>query len=132
MSVYVSGKGPHTLVFLAGSGDPSPVLGFETFAKRFENECRIAIVEKFGYGFSDEYEGSRDVETRVRQNREVLKAAGAEGPIFSALIRIQGLRLFTGRRIIPKRLKRSSDWIWRFRLLTRVMTKKRYLRFILR
>ena len=80
MSVYVSGNGLHTLVFLSGSGDPSPVLGFKPFAEHFENECRIAIIEKFGYGFSDEYEGSRDVETRVRQNREALKAAGAEEP----------------------------------------------------
>ena len=76
----MSGEGDHTLIFLAGSGATAPVLDFIPFANCFENSCRIVIAEKFGYGFSDEYEGSRDVDTRVRQYRQALKASGVEGP----------------------------------------------------
>ena len=80
MSIYTAGDGKHTLVFLAGSGATAPILDFLPFSSRFTENCRIVIAEKFGYGFSDEYGGSRDVETRVRQYRNALKAAGIQGP----------------------------------------------------
>ena len=74
MSVYVSGEGEHTLVFMAGSGDAAPIMSFKDFADRFDGDCRVAIIEKFGYGFSDEFDGSRSVETRVNQDRKALQA----------------------------------------------------------
>ena len=79
MSVYVSGEGKHTLVFMAGSGDSGPIFSFKDFADRFE-DCRVVIIERFGYGFSDGFDGPRDVETRVSQDRKALEAAGVEGP----------------------------------------------------
>ena len=81
MNIFVSGEGEHTLVFMAGSGggSSSPIMTYKPFAQRFD-DCKVVIIEKFGYGFSDGFNGSRDVETRVRQNREALKAAGVEGP----------------------------------------------------
>lgn len=80
MNIFVSGEGEHTLVFMAGSGggSSSPIMTYKPFAQRFDG-CKVVIIEKFGYGFSDGFDGSRDVETRVRQNREALKAAGVEG-----------------------------------------------------
>ena len=80
MSVYVSGEGEHTLVFMAGSGDAAPIMGFKDFADRFDGDCRVVIIEKFGYGFSDEFDGSRSVETRVNQDRKALQALGINGP----------------------------------------------------
>lgn len=80
MSVYVSGEGEHTLVFMAGSGTSSPIMTYKPFADRFTDDYKIVIIEKFGYGFSDGFDGSRDVETRVRQDREALEAAGITGP----------------------------------------------------
>lgn len=80
MNIFVSGEGKHTLVFMAGSGggSSSPIMTYKPFAQRFD-DCKVVIIEKFGYGFSDGFDGSRGVETRVRQNREALKAAGVEG-----------------------------------------------------
>ncbi len=80
MSVYVAGEGEHTLVFMAGAGDPAPILGYKSFIDRFEKDYKVVVIEKFGYGYSDETDGPRDVGTRVRQDREALKAAGVEGP----------------------------------------------------
>ncbi len=80
MSVYVAGEGEHTLVFMAGSGDSSPIIGFKDFADRFADDYRVVIVEKFGYGFSDEFDGSRSVETRVNQERKALQSLGITGP----------------------------------------------------
>lgn len=80
MSIYVAGEGEHTLVFMAGAGDVAPILGYKKFIDRFENEYKVVVIEKFGYGYSDAFDGSRDVETRVKQDREALKKAGVEGP----------------------------------------------------
>lgn len=80
MNVYVAGEGEHTLVFLAGSGATCPAIFDQPFAERFTKDYRIVIIEKFGYGFSDAFDGSRDIETRVDQNRKALQAAGVEGP----------------------------------------------------
>jgi len=80
MSIYVAGEGEHTLVFMAGSGDSAPIIGYKNFIDRFDEDYRVVVIEKFGYGFSDGFDGSRDVETRVKQDREALKRAGVEGP----------------------------------------------------
>ncbi|MCR5088571.1 MAG: hypothetical protein K6C08_03540 [Oscillospiraceae bacterium] len=80
MSVYVSGEGNHTLVFMAGAGVPCPILDFKPFMSRFDDDYRTVCIEKFGYGFSDEADGPRDVETRVSQDRKALEAAGISGP----------------------------------------------------
>lgn len=80
MSIYVAGEGEHTLVFMAGSGDSAPIINYKNFADRFDEDYRVVVIEKFGYGFSDGFDGSRDVETRVKQDREALKKAGVEGP----------------------------------------------------
>jgi len=41
---------------------------------------KIAVIEKFGYGFSDVVDGDRDFDTLLRQDREALKKAGIEAP----------------------------------------------------
>lgn len=80
MSIYVAGEGEHTLVFMSGAGDSAPIINYKNFVDRFDEDYRVVVIEKFGYGFSDGFDGSRDVETRVKQDREALKKAGVEGP----------------------------------------------------
>ena len=80
MCVYTEGSGEHTIVFMSGYGTPSPVLDFRPLYSRLSDRYRIAVVEKFGYGFSDETDMPRDVDTMLRQTREALTKAGVEGP----------------------------------------------------
>lgn len=80
MSVYTEGEGEHTLVFMSGWGTPSPILDFRCLYSRLSDENKIAVVEKFGYGFSDVVEGERDFDTILRQDREALQKAGIEAP----------------------------------------------------
>ena len=80
MNVFVEGDGEHTLVFMAGWGAPCPIYAFKPLYDELTNEYRCVVIEKFGYGFSDEHEGSRDVKTLVREDREALSKAGIEGP----------------------------------------------------
>lgn len=80
MSVYSEGNGELTLVFMAGSGVSSPILEYRSLYKHFSDKYRIAVVEKFGYGFSDNTDEERTVENMVDESREALKKADIMPP----------------------------------------------------
>ena len=81
MHVYTDGSGDTTLVFLSGGGTCAPVLDFKSLYSLLSDDCRIAVVEKFGYGYSDDSGGrSRDIDTILADTRAALSAAGVEGP----------------------------------------------------
>ena len=80
MNIYTEGQGDHTLVFMSGWKVPSPIYEYKPLYSKLSDEYRCVVIEKFGYGFSDEFDGSRDFDTLVRQDREALKMAGIEGP----------------------------------------------------
>lgn len=80
MSVYTEGSGDKTLVFMSGGGTCSPILDFKSLYSLLSNEYKIAVVEKFGYGFSDVVDESRDIDTMLSETRMALKKADVEGP----------------------------------------------------
>ena len=80
MSVYIEGEGDKTLVFLSGGGTCSPILDFKSLYSLLSNEYKIAVVEKFGYGFSDVVDELRDIDTMLSETRMALEKAGIEGP----------------------------------------------------
>lgn len=80
MCVYTEGEGDRTIVFLAGGGTPSPILDFKSLYKQLTDEYRIAVVEKFGYGFSDDYDRNRDIDTILEDTRAALSKAGLQAP----------------------------------------------------
>ena len=80
MSIYTEGEGAHTIVFLSGHGTPSPILDFKPLFSRLSDDYKIVVVEKFGYGFSDIVDSTRDMETILRQDREALEKCGIEAP----------------------------------------------------
>lgn len=80
MSVYTEGSGDKTLVFMSGSGTCSPILDFKSLHSLLISEYKIVVVEKFGYGFSDVVDESRDIDTMLSETRMALKKADVEGP----------------------------------------------------
>lgn len=80
MSVYTEGEGDKTLVFLSGGGTCSPILDFKSLYSLLSNEYKIAVVEKFGYGFSDVVDEQRDIDTMLSETRMALEKAGIEEP----------------------------------------------------
>lgn len=53
MSVYIEGEGETTLVFMSGGGTCCPILDFKSLYSLLSDNYKVAVVEKFGYGFSD-------------------------------------------------------------------------------
>ena len=80
MSVYTEGSGDKTLVFMSGGGTCSPILDFKSLYSLLSNEYKIAVVEKFGYGFSDVVDENRDIDTILSETRMALDKAGIKGP----------------------------------------------------
>ncbi len=80
MSVYSEGKGDRTLVFMSGGGTCSPILDFKSLYSLLSNQYKIAVVEKFGYGFSDIVDKSRDIDSILEDTRAALTEAGLAAP----------------------------------------------------
>ena len=80
MYVYSEGEGDQTVVFLSGYGTSSPIYDFRPLYRLLSDDFRIAVVEKFGYGFSDQTDLPRDIDTLLSETRQALAGAGIEGP----------------------------------------------------
>ena len=80
MSIYVEGTGDTTLVFLSGGGTCSPILDFKSLYSLLSEHYQIAVVEKFGYGFSDVVDKDRDIDSILEDTRAALAAAGLKAP----------------------------------------------------
>ncbi len=80
MSVYREGAGDTTLVFLSGGGTCSPILDFKSLYSLLSGTYQIAVVEKFGYGFSDIVDKNRDINSILEDTRTALTAAGCHAP----------------------------------------------------
>ncbi|MBR3278354.1 MAG: alpha/beta hydrolase [Lachnospiraceae bacterium] len=91
MNLYIEGEGEHTLVFMSGWKCTSPIYSFKPLYSKLSGNYRCVVIEKFGYGFSDEFDGLRDFDTILRQDREALQKAGIEGPYVLCAHSLSGL-----------------------------------------
>lgn len=80
MSVYTEGMGEKTLVFMSGGGTCSPILDFKSIYSLLSDDYKIVVVEKFGYGFSDVIDKSRDIDSILEDTRTALTKAGLTAP----------------------------------------------------
>ena len=80
MSVYIEGEGETTLVFMSGGGTCCPILDFKSLYSLLSDNYKVAVVEKFGYGFSDVVDVSRDIDSILENTRAALEAAGLNAP----------------------------------------------------
>lgn len=79
MSVFVKGNGPQTLVFLSGAGTASPILDFKDLYDGLSKQCKIVVVERAGYGYSEDTSKSRDVSEVLSETRQALAKAQVSG-----------------------------------------------------
>lgn len=91
MSVYVKGTGNATIVFMSGGGTCSPILDFKSLYSLLSDDYKIAVVEKYGYGYSDVVDEERDIDTILSETRKALKMAGVEGPYVLAPHSMSGI-----------------------------------------
>ena len=80
MNVSVKGEGSQTIVFLSGAGIASPILDFKNLSDSLSKKYKVVVVERAGYGFSEDSDRSRDVMEVLSETRQALAQAHVSGP----------------------------------------------------
>ncbi len=79
-SIYGNEKGSHTIVGISGMGCSDFAVTVKPFMERFTDDCKIVVIDRAGYGMSDDTKISQTVEQIVNDYRTVLINSGCEAP----------------------------------------------------
>ena len=112
MSVFVKGNGPQTLVFLSGAGTASPILDFKDLYDGLSKEYKIVLVERAGYGYSEDTSKSRDVSVILSETRQALAKAHVSGPYIILSHSMASLETLLWQEKYPSEIKAiiGLDW----------------------
>lgn len=80
MHVYNQGQGDVTVVFASGWGTANPYVDFYPLYEKLTPHVKIAVYDRFGYGYSDTTDKKRDIDTITNEIHEVLQASGQKPP----------------------------------------------------
>ena len=112
MNVYVEGDGPETIVFLSGAGIASPILDFKNVSDSLSKKYKVVVVERAGYGFSEDSDQSRDVMTVFSETRQALSQAEVSGPYVIVSHSMASLESLAWQEKYPDEVKAlvGLDW----------------------
>ena len=112
MSVFVKGNEPQTLVFLSGAGTASPILDFKDLYDGLSKQYKIVVVERAGYGYSEDTSKSRDVSEVLSETRQALDKAHVSGPYIILSHSMASLETLLWQEKYPSEVKAiiGLDW----------------------
>ena len=112
INVYVEGDGPETIVFLSGAGIASPILDFKNVSDSLSKKYKVVIVERAGYGYSDDSNYSRDVMEVLSETRQALSKANVTGPFIILSHSMASLESIAWQEKYPDEVKGliGLDW----------------------
>jgi len=112
MNVYIKGEGSETIVFLSGAGIASPILDFKNLTDSLSKKYKVVVVERAGYGFSEDSDQSRDVMTVFSETRQALSQAEVSGPYVIVSHSMASLESLAWQEKYPNEVKAlvGLDW----------------------
>ena len=112
INVYVEGDGPETIVVLSGAGIASPILDFKEVSESLSKQYKLVIVERAGYGYSDDSNHSRDVMEVLSETRQALSQANITGPFIILSHSMASLESLAWQEKFPDEVKAliGLDW----------------------
>ena len=112
MNVYIKGEGPETIVFLSGAGIASPILDFKNLSDSLSKKYKVVVVERAGYGFSEDSDRSRDVMEVLSETRQALAQAHVSGPYVIISHSMASLESLAWQEKYPNEVKAliGLDW----------------------
>ena len=112
MNVSVKGEGSETIVFLSGAGIASPILDFKNLSDSFSKKYKVVVVERAGYGFSEDSDRSRDVMEVLSETRQALAQAHVSGPYVIISHSMASLESLAWQEKYPNEVKSliGLDW----------------------
>lgn len=85
MHLYTEGEGDTTVVFASGWGTVNPYADFYPLYEGLKEYAKIAVYDRFGYGYSGMTDRPRDVDSITSEIHELLKVSGQNPPyVFAA------------------------------------------------
>ena len=112
MNVSVKGEGSETIVFLSGAGIASPILDFKNLTDSLSKKYKVVVVERAGYGFSEDSDQSRNVMTVLSETRQALSQAEVSGPYVIVSHSMASLESLAWQEKYPDEVKAlvGLDW----------------------
>ena len=112
MNVSIKGEGPQTIVFLSGAGIASPILDFKNLSDPLSKKYKVVVVERAGYGFSQDSDRSRDVMEVLSETRQALSQAHVSGPYVIISHSMASLESLAWQEKYPNEVKAliGLDW----------------------
>ena len=112
INVYVEGDGPETIVVLSGAGIASPILDFKNVSDSLSKKYKVVIVERAGYGYSEDSNQSRDVMEVLSETRQALSQANISGPFIILSHSMASLESLAWQEKYPDEVKAlvGLDW----------------------
>ena len=112
MNVSITGEGPETIVLLSGAGIASPILDFKNLTDSLSKKYKVVVVERAGYGFSEDSDQSRDVMTVLSETRQALSQAEVSGPYVIVSHSMASLESLAWQEKYPNEVKAliGLDW----------------------
>lgn len=112
INVYVEGDGLETIVVLSGAGIASPILDFKNVSESLSKQYKVVIVERAGYGYSDDSNYSRDVMEVLSETRQALSQANITGPFIILSHSMASLESLAWQEKYPDEVKAliGLDW----------------------
>ena len=112
INVYVEGDGPETIVFLSGAGIASPILDFKNLTDSLSKKYKIVVVERAGYGYSEDSNQSRDVMEVLSETHQALSQANITGPFIILSHSMASLESLAWQEKYPDEVKAlvGLDW----------------------
>ena len=112
INVYVEGDGLETIVVLSGAGIASPILDFKEVSESLSKQYKVVIVERAGYGYSDDSNYSRDVMEVLSETRQALSQANITGPFIILSHSMASLESLAWQEKYPDEVKAliGLDW----------------------
>ena len=112
MNVYIKGEGSETIVFLSGAGIASPILDFKNLTDSLSKKYKVVIVERAGYGYSEDSNQSRDVMEVLSETRQALSQANVTGPFIILSHSMASLESLAWQEKYPDEVKAlvGLDW----------------------
>ena len=112
MNVSITGEGSETIVLLSGAGIASPILDFKNLTDSLSKKYKVVVVERAGYGFSEDSDQSRDVMTVLSETRQALSQAEVSGPYVIVSHSMASLESLAWQEKYPNEVKAlvGLDW----------------------
>ena len=112
MNVSITGEGPETIVLLSGAGIASPILDFKNLSDSLSKKYKVVVVERAGYGFSEDSDRSRDVMEVLSETRQALAQAHVSGPYVIISHSMASLESLAWQEKYPNEVKAliGLDW----------------------